>query len=143
MKRLGYTKFVAQGGDWGDAVTEQMAVAKLRRNCSTPSTPTCPARFPPTLARRLSPVPRPAGLSDEEKHAYDQLAFFYGHGLAYAQEMGNRPQTLYAIADSPVGLAAWILDHDARSEALISRVFDGQSEGLRATISWTTSPSTG
>ena len=66
----------------------------------------------------------------EEKHAYDQLDFFYKKGLAYAQEMANRPQTLYGIADSPVGLAAWILDHDARSYALITRVFDGQSEGL-------------
>ena len=72
----------------------------------------------------------PPRLSDEEKPAYDQLDTFYKHGLAYAQEMGNRPQTLYGIADSPVGLAGWILDHDARSYALISRVFDGQPEGL-------------
>ena len=64
------------------------------------------------------------------KKAYDQLAFFYSRGLAYALEMGNRPQTLYGIADSPVGLAAWILDHDARSYELIARVFDGQPEGL-------------
>jgi pimeloyl-ACP methyl ester carboxylesterase len=75
-------------------------------------------------------APPPHDLSAEERHAYDQLAFFYTHGLAYAQEMGNRPQTLYGIADSPVGLAAWILDHDARSHELIARVFDGQPEGL-------------
>jgi pimeloyl-ACP methyl ester carboxylesterase len=75
-------------------------------------------------------APTPSGLTAEEKHAYERLAFFYKHGLAYAQEMGNRPQTLYGIADSPVGLAAWILDHDISSYELIARVFDGQSEGL-------------
>jgi pimeloyl-ACP methyl ester carboxylesterase len=74
--------------------------------------------------------PPPAGLSAEEKSAWDQLDFFYKHGLAYAQEMGNRPQTLYGIADSPVGLAAWMLDHDARSYELIARVFAGQPAGL-------------
>ena len=74
--------------------------------------------------------PPPSGLSADEKHAWDQLDFFYKHGLGYAQEMANRPQTLYALADSPVGLAAWMLDHDARSYALIARVFDGQREGL-------------
>jgi pimeloyl-ACP methyl ester carboxylesterase len=74
--------------------------------------------------------PRPSGLSAVEKRAWDQLDFFYKHGLGYAQEMANRPQTLYAIADSPVGLAAWMLDHDAASHALIARVFDGQTEGL-------------
>jgi pimeloyl-ACP methyl ester carboxylesterase len=72
----------------------------------------------------------PPDLSADEKKAYDQLTFFYKYGLAYAQEMGNRPQTLYGIADSPVGLAAWLLDHDIRSYELIARVFDGQSEGL-------------
>ena len=74
--------------------------------------------------------PPPPGLSVDEKRAWDQLAFFYKHGLGYAQEMANRPQTLYALADSPVGLAAWMLDHDAASEALIARVFEGQVEGL-------------
>jgi hypothetical protein len=58
------------------------------------------------------------------------LDFFWKHGLAYAQEMGNRPQTLYALTDSPVGLAAWMLDHDSQSLDLIIRVFDGASEGL-------------
>jgi hypothetical protein len=72
----------------------------------------------------------PSGLSAEEKHAYDQLEFFFKKGLAYAQEMGLRPQTLYGIEDSPVGLAAWILDHDDRSLVLMSRVFDGKREGL-------------
>src|SRR6476661_1447499 len=75
-------------------------------------------------------APAPSGLSAEEKYAYDLLAFFYTRGLSYAQEMGNHPQTLYGIADSPVGLAAWIIDHDIRSYELISRVFDGKPEGL-------------
>ncbi len=74
--------------------------------------------------------PAAAGLSADEQRAYEQLAFFYRHGLGYAQEMANRPQTLYGIGDSPIGLAAWILDHDMRSYELIARVFDGQPEGL-------------
>jgi hypothetical protein len=74
--------------------------------------------------------PPPAGLSADEKRAYDQLDSFYKHDVGYAQEMAGRPQTLYGIGDSPVGLAAWILDHDPRSYALIARVFDGQPEGL-------------
>jgi pimeloyl-ACP methyl ester carboxylesterase len=129
MKRLGYTKFVAQGGDWGDAVTEQMAVIAPPELLAIHTS--MPATVPPDVAKALKyGDPPPAGLSAEEKHAYDQLDFFYKHGLAYAQEMGNRPQTLYGLADSPVGLAAWILDHDARSYELMARVFDGQSEGL-------------
>ena len=74
--------------------------------------------------------PKPAGLTAEEKHAWDQLVDFYSNGLGYAQEMAGRPQTLYALADSPVGLAAWIIDHDIRSYDLIARVFDGAKEGL-------------
>ena len=90
-----------------------------------------PGAVPPEIDKAaFAGAPPPAGLSAEEKRAYDQLDFFYKHGLAYAQEMGNRPQTLYGIADSPVGLAAWILDHDMRSYELIARVFDGQPEGL-------------
>jgi len=78
----------------------------------------------------MARAPPPSGLSADEKHAYEQLAFFYKHGLGYANEMANRPQTLYALADSPVGLAAWMIDHDAASEGLIARVFAGNSEGL-------------
>jgi pimeloyl-ACP methyl ester carboxylesterase len=90
-----------------------------------------PATVPDDInTAALAGAPAPSGLSAEEQHAYDQLAYFYKHGLGYANEMANRPQTLYAIGDSPVGLAAWMLDHDARSLALISRVFDGQAEGL-------------
>src|SRR6266481_8352100 len=90
-----------------------------------------PATIPDDIARALAMGgPAPSGLSADEKYAYDQLDYFYKHGLGYANEMALRPQTLYGIADSPVGLAAWILDHDARSYALIARVFDGQREGL-------------
>jgi pimeloyl-ACP methyl ester carboxylesterase len=129
MKHLGYTRFVAQGGDWGNAVTEQMALQKPPELLGIHTN--MPATVPDDIARRLQfGDPPPSGLSAEEQGAWDQLAFFYKHGLAYAQEMGNRPQTLYALMDSPIGLAAWMLDHDDRSRALISRVFDGQTEGL-------------
>lgn len=129
MKRLGYTRFVAQGGDWGNAVTEQMSLL------GTPELIGIHTNMPATVPNEINSAafagaPAPSGLSDEEKHAYDQLAYFYKHGLGYANEMANRPQTLYALADSPVGLAAWMIDHDAASMALISRVFDGQKEGL-------------
>jgi pimeloyl-ACP methyl ester carboxylesterase len=129
MKRLGYMRYVAQGGDWGDPITEQMALQAPSEVIGIHSN--MPAAVPPGIIKAaLAGGPAPDGLSAEEKRAYDQLAFFFTKGLAYAQEMGNRPQTLYGIEDSPVGLAAWILDHDARSYALIARVFDGGSEGL-------------
>jgi pimeloyl-ACP methyl ester carboxylesterase len=129
MKRLGYDRYVAQGSDWGNAVTEQMAVQTPPGLLGIHTN--MPATVPDDIAQALSSGgPPPPGLSADEKHAYEQLDFFYKHGLAYAQEMGNRPQTLYAIEDSPVGLAAWMLDHDAASYALIARVFDGVPEGL-------------
>jgi pimeloyl-ACP methyl ester carboxylesterase len=128
MKRLGYTRFLAQGGDWGNAVTEQMALLTPPELIGIHTN--MPATVPADVAKTLPGGPPPSGLSADEKHAWDQLDFFYKHGLGYAMEMANRPQTLYALADSPVGLAAWMLDHDARSEELIARVFAGQHEGL-------------
>lgn len=129
MKRLGYTRFVAQGGDWGDAISEQMAVQAPPELLAIHTN--MPATVPDDIAKALAAGgAAPAGLNAEEQNAYEQLDFFYKHGLGYAQEMSGRPQSLYALEDSPIGLAAWMLDHDARSYALIARVFDGASEGL-------------
>jgi pimeloyl-ACP methyl ester carboxylesterase len=129
MKRLGYTRFVAQGGDWGALVVDMMGVEAPPELLGIHSN--MAGAVPANVAKALQlGGPPPSGLSAEEQHAYDQLDFFYKHDLAYALEMGSRPQTLYGIADSPVGLAAWILDHDIRSLELIARVFDGKSEGL-------------
>jgi pimeloyl-ACP methyl ester carboxylesterase len=129
MKRLGYTRFVAQGGDWGNAVTEMMALQAPPELIAIHTN--MAATVPADVAKALQfGQPSPPGLSADEQRAWDQLDLFYKHGLGYAIEMANRPETLYGIADSPIGLAGWILDHDAASEALIARVFDGQTEGL-------------
>jgi pimeloyl-ACP methyl ester carboxylesterase len=129
MQRLGYARYVAHGGDWGNAVMDQMAALKPAGLVGMHTT--LPAAVPPDIDRAaFTGAPAPSDLPEEERHAYDQLVNFYRHGLAYAIEMQNRPQTLYGIADSPVGMAAWMLDHDASSLALITRVFDGRPEGL-------------
>ena len=129
MNRLGYTRYVAQGGDWGNAVTEQLALQQPAGLVAIHTN--MPATVPADIDKAaFANAPAPAGLSADEKQAYDQLSHFYKTGLAYAQEMGARPQTLYGIEDSPIGLAAWMIDHDERSYALIARVFDGKSEGL-------------
>jgi len=129
MQRLGYTKYVAQGGDWGNAVSEVMALQQppgligIHTNMA--------ATVPSDVSRALAMGgPPPAGLSPDEQHAWDQLTDFYKNGLGYALEMNNRPQTLYGIVDSPVGLAAWMIDHDIRSYQMIARSFDGKPEGL-------------
>ena len=129
MKRLGYTRFVAQGGDWGALIVDLMGVQATPELLGIHTN--MAGAVPDNIDKpAYTGAPPPSGLSADEQHAYDQLAFFYKHGLAFAQEMGNRPQTLYGIEDSPIGLASWILDHDARSYALITRIFAGQEEGL-------------
>jgi pimeloyl-ACP methyl ester carboxylesterase len=129
MKRLGYTKFVAQGGDWGALIVDLMGLQAPPEllGIHTNMAGAVPAEIDKAA---FTGAPAPADLSRDELRGYEHLADFYKNGLAYAQEMGNRPQTLYGIADSPVGLAAWIIDHDIRSYKLIARVFDSQSEGL-------------
>src|SRR5215467_11850338 len=129
MQRLGYTRYVAQGGDWGNAVTENMALQQppglLGIHTNMPAT--VPTNISKALAQGEAP---PADLTPDERNAWGQLDFFNKEGLGYAIEMNNRPQTLYGIVDSPVGLAAWMIDHDARSQEMIARVFDGKTEGL-------------
>jgi len=129
MKNLGYTKFVAQGGDWGNAVSEVMALqaAPELLGISTNMAATVP---PAIDADIQAGKPKPASLTADESRAWDQLGFFYKNGLGYANEMSLRPQTLYGIVDSPIGLASWILDHDDASQKMIARIFGGQSEGL-------------
>jgi pimeloyl-ACP methyl ester carboxylesterase len=129
MKRLGYERFVAQGGDWGNAVTEQMAL--LKPNGLLGIHTNMPATVPPEVSKALATGgPKPTGLSADEKKAYEILGHFFKTGVGYAGEMANRPQTLYAIEDSPVGLAAWMLDHDVASYELIARAFSGKPGGL-------------
>jgi pimeloyl-ACP methyl ester carboxylesterase len=144
MKRLGYTKFVAQCGDWGAIITELMGAQAPPELLGIHSN--MPNVIPLDIDKAaFSGAPAPAGLSAEENVAYERLSFVYAKGIGYGFQMGLRPQTLYGIADSPVGLAAYFLDHDARSYELITRVFNGQSEGLtrddildNVTITWLT-----
>ena len=128
MKRLGYTSYVAQGGDWGSVVVDYMGVQAPKGLLAIHTN--MPGVVPPAIdAAAFAGAPVPAGLSADEKHAYEQLAGFYKK-VYYAVIMGTRPQTLTALADSPVGLATFMIDHDERSLELISRSFNGVSEGL-------------
>ena len=144
MKRLGYRRFVAQGGDWGAVVVDMMGLQAPPELLGIHTN--MPGIFPDDIDKAaFSGAPAPSGLSADEKVAYERLQFVYQKGIAYGFQMGLRPQTLYGIADSPVGLAAYFLDHDARSYELISRVFQGKAEGLtrddildNITITWLT-----
>ena len=129
MTRLGYDRYVAQGGDWGGQIVDLMGVQ------APPGLLGIHTNFPGAVRTDvfqavLSGSPPPSGLDDEETRLYEKLKEFWATDVAYALLLATHPQTLYGIADSPVGLAAWMLDHDATSLALIARVFDGQSEGL-------------
>jgi pimeloyl-ACP methyl ester carboxylesterase len=110
MQRLGYTRYVAQGGDWGAFVVDQMGLQAppglLAVHTNMPAT--VPADVDKALLRG---EPAPSGLSAEERRAYDQLVRTFKQ-VDYARIMASRPQTLYGIADSPVGLASWLLDHN-------------------------------
>jgi pimeloyl-ACP methyl ester carboxylesterase len=128
MNRLGYTRYGAQGGDWGAVITDQMGVQAppeligIHTNMA--------GAVPSNVSKAIQTGgPMPADLSADERHAFERLKFFFTKGVAYALEMGNRPQTLYGIADSPVGLAAWILDHDWLSLELMSGIFEGHPTG--------------
>ena len=129
MRRLGYEQFVAQGGDWGASITQLMALQAPARVLGIHSNMpgTVPADI---LAAATSGGSPPVGLAGEELHAFEQLSDFYGKHLGYAIEMANRPQTLYGLSDSPIALAAWMLDHDKDSYELIAPAFDGRPGGL-------------
>lgn len=143
MKRLGYDRYVAQGGDWGAFVVEQMGVQAppelLGIHVNLPSA------VPPEIFAALPSHKPPPDLDADETVAFERVDFLLTHGLSPFQEMGGRPQTLYGIADSPIGLAAWFLDHDARSLEMIDRAFNGENEGLtrddvldNITLTWLT-----
>lgn len=128
MKRLGYTRFVAQGGDWGALITDLIGKQAPPELLAIHTN--MPGAIPPDVDRALlAGNPPPSGLPDEERRAAEQASFFYTKGIGYATEMKLRPQTLTGLADSPVGLAAWMIDHDARSYESIARLFDGHPFG--------------
>jgi pimeloyl-ACP methyl ester carboxylesterase len=129
MERLGYQRYAAQGGDWGALIVDMMGVQAPQGLVGIHTN--MAGAIPPEIdAAAFAGAAPPSGLDEEEKYSFEHVSFFYKHGLGYAQEMGHRPQTLYGIEDSPVGLAAWIIDHDIWTYRLIARVFDGTAEGM-------------
>jgi pimeloyl-ACP methyl ester carboxylesterase len=134
MKRLGYDRFVAQGGDWGAIVTDLMGANAPPELAGIHSD--MPGIISPGLAQALPAPgqlvpggPAPAGLTPDEQRAFDQISKVYTSGVGYAVEMGTQPQTLYGVADSPVGLAAWMINHDAYSYGEIAKAFKGEPVG--------------
>jgi pimeloyl-ACP methyl ester carboxylesterase len=128
MKRLGYTRYVAQGGDWGAIITDVMAtqghpeLIGMHTNLA--------GAIPPEINKAAAAgSPAPTGLSAEEKRAYESIVILY-KTIPTQFFMGSHPQTLYGVADSPVGVAAWLLDHDPGSFRLIARAFDGEPTDL-------------
>ena len=129
MKRLGYDRFVAQGGDWGALIVDFMGVQAPPELLAIHTN--MAGAIPPEInALAFTGAPPPDGLDEEERYSFDHVSFFYKYGLGYANEMGNRPQTLYGIEDSPVGLAAWIIDHDIWTYRQITRLFNGEQFGF-------------
>src|SRR5579863_1479892 len=144
MKRLGYSKFAAQGGDWGAVIVDVMGTQGHPELLGIHSN--MPGIFKPDIdnAARTG-APAPSNLTADERLAYERVSSVYAKGIGYGYQMGLRPQALYGIADSPVGIAGYFLDHDARSLAMISRAIDGQPEGLtrddildNVTLTWLT-----
>jgi pimeloyl-ACP methyl ester carboxylesterase len=129
MERLGYQHYVAQGGDWGALIVDLMGV-QAPKGLLGIHTNMAGAIPPEVDAAAFAGAAPPAGLDEEETESFNHVSFFYKHGLGYALEMGHRPQTLYGLLDSPVALAAWIIDHDIWTYRQIARVFDGAAEGL-------------
>jgi len=129
MNRLGYDRYVASGGDWGGQIVDLMGAQEAAGLIGIHTNFPGAVRDDVTAAV-VSGSPPPDDLDAEETRLYEKLKDFWATDVAYALEMGTHPQTLYGLADSPVALAAWMLDHDSTSLALIARVFDGQTEGL-------------
>ncbi len=127
MKGLGYTRFVAQGGDWGAQITDVMGAEAPPELLGIHSN--MPGTVPPDVSKTLGSGQAPSGLSEDENRAWEQLNFLYTKGIGYATEMNLRPQTLYGLADSPAALAAWMIDHDAQSYEDIAAAFDGHPVG--------------
>src|SRR5688572_14224614 len=146
MKRLGYTRFVAQGGDWGALVVDMMGIEGSPELIGIHTN--MPGAVPVAASKAFqSGSPAPSGLSDEERQRYEKLKNWFAKEVAYALQMGLRPQTLFGIADSPIGLAAWMIDHDLLSYQAIARLFvDGTPYGAitrddvldNITLSWLT-----
>ena len=131
MKRLGYTRFVAQGGDWGAIVTDVMATQGHPELIGIHSN--MPGAVPPDVSKAIATGgPAPAGLSGEERAQFEKLKDLFAKGVYYAYEMATRPQTLYGISDSPAGLAAWLIDlgdGDAKPAAALSAALRTPTKG--------------